>query len=151
MIDGVKLKKLKWIPDERGRLMEILRGSDELFEKFGQAYITTIYPGVVKAWHYHKKQVDNFTVLHGMAKIVLYDGRPGSPTKGEVLELFVGDFYPLLIQVPKEVLHGFKGIGEREALILNIPSEEYNRDDPDEYRLDPHDNDIPYDWNRCDG
>ncbi len=151
MIDGVKLKKLKWIPDERGRLMEILRGSDEIFEKFGQAYITTIYPGVVKAWHHHKKQVDNFTVLHGMAKIVLYDGRPGSPTKGEVLELFVGDFCPMLIQVPKEVLHGFKGTGEREALILNIPSEEYNRDDPDEYRLDPHDNDIPYDWNRCDG
>ncbi len=151
MIDGVKLKKLNWIPDERGRLMEILRGSDDLFEKFGQAYITTVYPGVVKAWHYHKKQVDNFTVLHGMVKIVLYDGRPKSPTKGEVLEFFVGDFYPLLIQVPKEVLHGFKGIGEQEALILNIPSEEYNRDAPDEYRIDPHNNEIPYDWNRCDG
>ncbi len=151
MIDGVVVKKLNWIPDERGRLMEILRGSDDLFQKFGQAYITTVYPSVVKGWHYHKKQVDHFAVLRGMAKIVLYDNRPDSPTKGEVIEFFTGDFNPLLIKVPTHVLHGFKGIGEQEAHILNIPTEEYNRDNPDEYRLDPHDNDIPYDWNNCDG
>ena len=151
MIEGVRTKKLRWLPDERGRLMEILRASDEIFRNFAQAYVTSVYPGVVKAWHYHKKQVDNFAVLRGMVKIVLYDDRPGSPTRGELLEFFSGDFNPVLIQVPCGVLHGFKGVGEQEALILNLPTREYDHAEPDEFRIDPHENDIPYDWNRRDG
>lgn len=80
MIDGVKVKKLKVIPDERGRLMEILRRDDEIFKKFGQVYATTAYPGVVKAWHYHKKQTDNFTCVSGAIRLALYDARPNSNT-----------------------------------------------------------------------
>ena len=53
MIRDVKVKNLRCIPDERGRLMEILREDDEVFERFGQVYMTTNYTGVVKAWHYH--------------------------------------------------------------------------------------------------
>lgn len=151
MIDGVKVKKLKWIPDERGSLMEILRASDSQFEQFGQVYITTAYPGVVKAWHYHKIQTDNIAIIKGMAKLVLYDNRPSSPTKGELMEFFAGELNPLLIQVPPNVLHGFKGIGEKEAVFLNVPTEEYNHENPDEYRFDPLDNEIPYNWNRRDG
>ncbi|MBI5787688.1 MAG: dTDP-4-dehydrorhamnose 3,5-epimerase family protein [Candidatus Schekmanbacteria bacterium] len=151
MIEGVKIKKLKWIADERGRLMEILRGSDQIFRNFAQVYITTAYPGVVKAWHYHKKQTDSIAIIKGMAKLVLYDSRDDSPTKGEIMEVFAGDFNPLLVQVPPFVLHGFKGIGESEAIFMNIPTEEYNPQQPDEYRLDPHNGGIPYDWNRRDG
>ena len=77
MIKGVKIKELRVIPDERGWLMEILRCDDELFKKFGQVYVTTAYPGVVKAWHLHKKQTDNFTCIHGSMKVVLYDDREG--------------------------------------------------------------------------
>jgi len=146
LIEGVKIKKLKPIPDERGRLMEILRNDDELFIKFGQVYITTAYPGVIKAWHYHKKQTDNFTVLKGMAKVVLFDNRNGSPTKGMVNEFLVGMHNPLLIQIPKMVYHGFKCVSEEEVVILNIPTDTYNYEAPDEYRIDPYDNDIPYDW-----
>ena len=151
MIDGVKVKKLRVIPDERGRLMEILRSDDELFEKFGQVYMTAAYPGVVKAWHYHKVQTDNLAIVKGMMKLVLYDPREGSPTKGEVNEFFVGEHNPLLIQIPKNVYHGFKCISEGEAIAINCPTEPYNYDEPDEYRVDPHDNDIPYDWARKDG
>lgn len=151
LIEGVKIKKLKPIPDERGRLMEILRNDDELFIKFGQVYITTAYPGVIKAWHYHKKQTDNFTVLKGMAKVVLFDNRNGSPTKGMVNEFLVGMHNPLLIQIPKMVYHGFKCISEEEVMILNIPTETYNYESPDEYRIDPYDNDIPYDWKKKNG
>jgi len=151
MIDGVKVKKLRVIPDERGRLMEILRADDPEFVKFGQVYMTTVRPGVVKAWHAHRKQVDSMTVVSGMAKIVLYDGRDGSPTRGEVNEFFVGEHNPILVQVPKGVQHGMKGIGEREAIVINTVSEPYDRDAPDECRLHPHDNDIPYDWARKDG
>ena len=85
MIEGVKIKKLKVIPDERGRLMEMLRADDDLFMRFGQVYMTTAYPGAVKAWHYHKKQVDNFVVVKGMMKVVLFDGRESSPTSGRLM------------------------------------------------------------------
>ena len=146
MIEGVKLKELRVIPDERGRLMEILRCDDEMFEKFGQVYMTTTYPQVVKAWHYHKIQDDNFAAIKGMVKVVLYDGREDSPTRGEVNEFFVGEHNPLLIHVPKGVYHGWKCIGEEEAIVVNCPTEKYNYEQPDEYRL-PYDTaEIPYDW-----
>lgn len=151
MIDGVKIKDLKVIPDERGRLMEILRSDDELFIKFGQAYLTTAYPGVTKAWHYHKIQTDNFAVIKGMMKLVLYDSREDSPTHGEVNEFFLGEHNPKLLQIPPYVYHGFKCISEEEALVINIPTEVYKYKRPDEYRLDPHTVEIPYDWARKDG
>ena len=151
MIEGVKVKKLRVIPDERGRLMEMLRDDDEIFQKFGQAYLTTAYPGAVKGWHYHKKQIDNFVVVSGMMKVALYDGRKDSPTHGEVNEFFMGVHNPVLIQIPPFVYHGFKCISESEALVVNIPTEVYNYDQPDEFRVHPHDNDIPYDWERKEG
>jgi dTDP-4-dehydrorhamnose 3,5-epimerase len=150
MIEGVKIKKLKVIPDERGRLMEMLRSDDELFITFGQVYLTTAYPGVVKGWHYHKKQTDNMVVVKGMMKIVLYDAREGSSTKGEVNEFFMGIHNPILLQIPPFVFHGFKCIGEEEAMVINCPTETFNYEDPDEFRVDPHENDIPYDWGRAD-
>jgi dTDP-4-dehydrorhamnose 3,5-epimerase len=151
MIHGVKIKDLRVIPDERGRLMELLRSDDELFTKFGQAYLTTAYPGVTKAWHYHKIQTDNFVVIKGMMKLVLYDSREDSPTHGEVNEFFLGEHNPKLLQIPPYVYHGFKCISEQEAMVINIPTELYNYKKPDEYRLDPHTVEIPYDWSRKDG
>ena len=151
LINGVKIKKLRVIPDERGRLMEMLRCDDDLFIKFGQAYITTAYPGVVKGWHYHKKQTDNFAVVKGMMKVVLYDGREDSPTKGEVNEFFMGVHNPMLLQIPTYVYHGFKCISEEEAMVVNCPTEPYNYSEPDEFRVHPHENDIPYDWAGRDG
>jgi dTDP-4-dehydrorhamnose 3,5-epimerase len=151
MIDGVKVKDLRVIPDERGRLMEILRCDDEAFAKFGQVYMTTAYPGVVKAWHYHKIQIDNMAVVSGMMKLVLYDGREQSPTKGEVMEIFFGEHRPCLVTIPAMVYHGFKCISDKEAIVVNVPTEPYNRREPDEYRVPPHDNDIPYRWERKDG
>lgn len=151
LIEGVKVKPLRVIPDERGRLMEILRSDDELFERFGQVYLTTAYPGVVKAWHYHRKQDDHMVVVRGMMKIALYDNRDGSPTKGELNEFFMGDHNPILLKIPKMVYHGFKCISETEAMVVNVPTEVYNYQEPDEFRLDPHAGGIPYDWSRRDG
>ena len=151
MIEGVMIKKLKVIPDERGRLMEILRIDDEMFKKFGQVYMTTAYPGVVKGWHYHKKQYDNMAVVKGMMKIVLYDGRLDSSTYSEINEFFAGEHNPVLIHVPPFVYHGFKCISQEEAVVVNTPTEAYNYTDPDEFRVHPQDNDIPYEWDRKDG
>lgn len=151
LIDGVRTKKLSVHADERGRLVEMLRADDELFEKFGQAYLTSAYPGVVKAWHYHEKQVDHFVCVHGMMKVVLYDEREGSRTRGLVNEFFLGVHNPLLVRIPAGVYHGFKCISEHEALIVNIPTEVYHYAEPDEFRIDAHDPRIPYDWARTDG
>jgi len=151
MIDGVIVKKLKVIPDERGRLMEILRSDDNFFEKFGQVYMTTAYPGVVKGWHYHKKQFDNMAVVKGMMKIVLYDSRKESASFGEINEIFAGINNPVLVHIPPFVYHGFKCISADEAIVVNAPTEVYNYKEPDEYRLPAHDNDIPYKWDRKDG
>ncbi len=151
MISGVLVKKLKVIPDERGRLMEILRNDDEMFSRFGQVYMTTAYPGVVKGWHYHKVQSDNMAVVRGMMKIVLYDPRDGSPTKGQVNVFFAGEHNPILVHIPPFVYHGFKCVSPEEAVVVNTPTETYNYKEPDEFRVDPHKNDIPYDWDRKDG
>jgi dTDP-4-dehydrorhamnose 3,5-epimerase len=151
MIDGVKTKQLKVIPDERGRLMEILRSDDSLFEKFGQVYMTTTYPGVVKAWHLHKKQTDNVACIQGMIKLVIFDPRENSPTRRELNEFYLGTHNPLLVQIPTGVFHGWACVSEEEAIVVNIPNRLYDYEDPDEHRLDPHRNDIPYDWKRKDG
>ncbi len=150
-IYGVKTKVLRVIPDERGWLMEILRADDaDLFTTFGQTYISATYPGVVKAWHYHRRQVDHFACVAGMVKLVLVDTRPESPTNGAINEFFIGTHNPMLVQVPSLVYHGWKCISTETALVVNVPTEPYNYAEPDEYRLEPH-HTLPYDWTRKDG
>ena len=150
-IHDVVTKPLRVIPDERGWLMEILRSDDSaLFERFGQVYVSATYPGVVKAWHYHKRQVDFFACVAGMVKLVLVDTREGSPTQGAVNEFFLGTQNATLVRVPNLVYHGWKCIGLEPSLVVNVPTEPYRYDDPDEYRLDPHGT-LPYDWTRKDG
>jgi dTDP-4-dehydrorhamnose 3,5-epimerase len=151
MIEGVKIKKLKVIPDERGFVMEMLRDDDEVFQRFGQVYLSVVYPGVVKGWHYHQKQTDHFVFVKGMAKVVLYDRREGSPTRGEVNEFFMGEQNRILLVIPPLVLHGMKGIGSEPAYLINVPTEHYAHGDPDEHRVAPHGSEVPYDWGLKDG
>jgi dTDP-4-dehydrorhamnose 3,5-epimerase len=150
-IRDVKVESLRVIPDERGWLMEILRADHpELFTKFGQVYISATYPGAVKAWHYHKVQVDNFACVAGMVKLVLVDTREGSSTNGVVNEFFLGAQQPLLVQVPAGVYHGWKCISLETSIVVNVPTEVYRYDRPDEFRIEPHGT-LPYDWARKDG
>jgi len=151
LIEGVEVRRAKVLIDQRGRLGEIMRADDKWFEKFGQVYFTTTYPGVVKAWHYHKKQTDHIYLIKGTAKIALYDSRANWPSHKTVNEVYLGEHCPGLLRIPPGVFHGWMCVSSQEAYIVNIPSEMYNYDEPDEFRLDPHDNDIPYDWARRDG
>lgn len=151
MIDGVVTKKLRVMPDERGYLMEMLRRDDPFFQQFGQVYLSVVNPGVVKGWHYHEVQTDHFVIVRGMAKVVLYDRRDTSPTRGEVNEFFLGDRNPMLVTIPPGVLHGMKGVGTEPAYLINVPTEPYDYESPDEYRVDPRSPDIPYDWSLKEG
>jgi len=146
MIEGVMLKQLKRHADERGYLMEMLRSDDEMFGKFAQAYVSLNYPGVIRAWHYHKKQDDIWVCVKGMIKAVIYDSRDGSPTYGEVNEFFLGDNNPIMIKIPVGTMHGYKTIGVEPSLLINFPSELYNPQEPDEYREPWNSEKIPYDW-----
>ena len=145
-ISGVKVRKLRLTPDDRGWLMEMLRSDWEEFERFGQTYVTACYPGVVKAWHYHKHQTDHFICVGGMAKVALYDPRDNSPTKGMVNEFFMGTLNPILVKIPNMVYHGFTAVDSKTAVIVNVPTEVYKYDKPDEYRIPYDDPSIPYRW-----
>ena len=149
-IEGVQVKPLRVIPDERGWLMEVLREDDEIFERFGQVYVSATYPGVVKAWHFHTRQTDNFACVAGMIKLVLVDTREGSPTRDTINEFFLGVHNPVLVQVPNLVYHGWKCISDVPSLVINVPDEPYDRVHPDEQRIAPHGT-LPYDWSRRDG
>lgn len=144
MIEGVIIKPLKKMPDERGCIYHMLRGDDPIFEKFGEIYFSIVYPGVIKGWHLHKKMTLNYAVPVGMIKLVLYDDRENSPTKGNLLEIFIGEENYMLVKIPPMVWNGFKGIGIKPAIVCNCATIPH---DPEEIaRKDPFSNDIPYDW-----
>jgi dTDP-4-dehydrorhamnose 3,5-epimerase len=144
LIEGVKITPLKIIPDERGAIFHMLRSDDPIFEKFGEIYFSKVYPGVVKGWHLHKKMILNYAVPVGMIKLVLYDDRNNSSTKGEIMEIFIGVENYVLVTIPPNVWNGFKGIGTEPAIVANCATLPY---DPNEIiRLDPINNNIPYDW-----
>lgn len=146
LIQGVLTRQLNRIVDERGYLAELLRSDWDIFERFGQLYLTTARPGVIKAWHMHEKQTDHFVCIQGMVKLVLCDTRQDSPTHRMINEFFIGEENLLLVKIPPQVMHGFKAIGTSMAVMLNCPTEPYNYETPDEYRL-PYDTpEIPYDW-----
>ena len=146
MIEGVEIKKLTRHADERGFLMELLRADDPIFTNFGMAYVSMNYPGIVRAWHYHKKQDDYFVVVKGMAKVALYDMREGSPTLGQVDEYYLGDNNNIVLHIPVGVAHGYKTVGTEPSFLINFPSEPYDAQDPDEYRLPWDAEQIPYSW-----
>jgi dTDP-4-dehydrorhamnose 3,5-epimerase len=145
-IEGVVVTDLKVVRNERGRLMEVQRADEPTFPGFGQAYVTATFPGVVKAWYRHTAQVDQLAVVSGELRLALYDSREGSPTCGTVAELRLGDGQPLLVQIPPGVWHGFQAVGDREALILHLNTVAYDAAAPDEERLDPGTDAIPYRW-----
>lgn len=151
MIDGVVTKKLKVICDSRGWLMEMMRADDPFFERFGQVYVTCCYPGAVKGWHYHEVQTDHWVIVSGDAKVALFDRRPASPTKGETNEFFMGERNPMLLVIPAGVLHGFTALAGKPAILMNCPTELYDYDDPDEFRVAHDDPEIGYDWGIAQG
>lgn len=144
MIEGVKIMPLKQIADERGKIMHMLRCDQEYFLKFGEIYFSCVHPGAVKAWHIHHEMTLNYAVVHGKIKLVLFDERPSSATKGELMELYLSPENYQLVQIPPRVWNGFKGVGDYTAIVANCATIPH---DPAEIeRLDPLDNHIPYDW-----
>ena len=144
MIEGVRCVPLKRIPDERGTILQMLRATDPYFIKFGEIYFSTVYPGVVKGWHLHSRMTINYAVPFGAIKLVLYDDRDGSASRGEVQELFVGEGNYCLVTVPPFLWNGFKGIAAPFSIVANCAT--IPHDPAETTRLDPFSPSIPYDW-----
>ena len=144
-IDGVTVTPLRRIPDERGAVFHMLREDSPVFERFGEIYFSTIYPGVVKGWHVHKRMTLNYAVPAGMIKLVCYDDREGSPTTGQRAGDACGRAQLRAGHDPARS----SGTASRARARHRHwwPTARRSPHDPDEIdRLDPFDNDIPYDW-----
>lgn len=146
-IEGVICKSLIVHADERGWLMEILRADEQLFDKFGQCYVTVTHNSAIKGFHMHRRQTDYIVCVRGMLKMVLYDGRDDSHTAGNIAEIYIGDMNPTLVIIPPGVYHGWKAYAG-DAYVINCPTIPYDSTHPDECRMDPHG--IGYDWDRID-
>lgn len=147
-IEGVIIRPLKKIPDERGTIMHGVR-RDNALNEFGEVYFKKLYYGVVNGWHVHETLILNYICILGMIKLVLYDMRENSPTKGVLQEFFIGEDNYSLVHIPPGVANGSKGMGFPYSIMVNIASEPH---DPDRkyLRIDPHSGEIPYDWARRD-
>ena len=144
MIDGVHVRPLRRIADERGTIMHMLRTDDPHFEEFGEIYFSTIYPGIIKGWHIHTRMTLNYAVVSGAIKLVLYDDREHSATRGKIQQVILGPDSYSLVTIPPMIWNGFKGIGTTTSIVANCATIPH---DPDEIkRRDPFDPSIPYDW-----
>lgn len=144
MIDGVRITPLRQIPDERGTVMHMLREDAPHFERFGEIYFSWVYPGAIKAWHLHREMTLNYSVPVGRIKLVLYDDRDNSSTRGELMELFLGDARYELVTIPPGVWNGFKGVGTTPAMVANCSTIPHRPEEIE--RLDPESGIIPYSW-----
>ncbi|MGH2867770.1 MAG: dTDP-4-dehydrorhamnose 3,5-epimerase family protein [Solirubrobacteraceae bacterium] len=143
-IHDVRVTQLRRIPDERGAILPMLRADDPTFERFGEIYFSLVYPGVVKGWHVHRRMTLNYAVPVGMVKLVCWDDREDSPTRGAVQEIHLGELAYALVTIPPLVWNGFKGEGTTAAVVANCATEPH---DPEEIaRLDPFSDRVPYDW-----
>ncbi len=145
MIDGVIIKPLKRIPDDRGIIMKMQEASDPEFKGFGEIYFSTVYPGIVKGWHLHKHAILNYAVIKGHIKLVLFDNREHSKTQGEIQEIYIGDANFALVQIPANVWNGFMGVGTEPAIIADLITVVHEEDEM--VRIDPHQNAlVKYNW-----
>lgn len=144
MIRDVQLKPLSVHADDRGYFMELLREDDGFFTRFGQSNYSVAYPGVVKAWHWHRQQDDLWFVVSGMAQVGLHDLREDSPTRGQTDVFYLGEQNRGLLYIPHGVAHGYRVLGTTPVALVYHTTHVYNPSD--ELRLAWNDPTIGFDW-----
>lgn len=151
-IEGVVSARGVVQADHRGSLMETVNFADPFWEEpVVYAYTFTVAPGRIKGWGMHKIQADRYVVLSGPLRVVLYDGRPGSPTFRRFAQFSFDDEAPGFLRIPAGVWHADQNVGEEPCRVVNFPTQPYDHDDPDKYRIDPASGEIPFDFTLRDG
>ena len=144
MIHDVKITTLKIISDNRGKVMHMLRRDSSIFKNFGEIYFSTIYTNLIKGWHLHKEATLNYACVKGKVKLVLFDDRDSSPTKGKLYELILSPENYFLVTVPPNILNGFKGLDKSESIIANFLTLPHN--EKEMVRKEPNDKKFNYNW-----
>lgn len=148
LIDGVTLQPFPLWPDDRGYFLEVARLQKGLVSQFPpettQVSAAVNYPGIIKAFHYHRFQTDYWVPAAGLLQVVLVDLREGSRTFGAKNTLYVGNLRPWQVRIPPGVAHGYKVIGREPSTLVYITDRTY--DPSDEGRIPYNDSNIAYDW-----
>lgn len=148
-IEGVIVAPQKRIIDARGGIMHMQKATDEIFRGFGEIYFSFANPGVIKGWHVHSRMYVNNCIISGTAKLVCYDLREASNTKGNLMEIYLGRENYCTVQIPPGIANGYMAVGNEPALLANCASIPH---DPTEISyIDPHSRKIDYDWSVKDG
>ena len=143
-IKGVEIIKKKVISDGRGKILHMLRNDDKNFEKFGEIYFSYVKPKKIKAWHIHTKMTLNYAAAYGKIKIVLFDDRKNSPTKGTIQEIFLSNSNHILVSIPPLIWNGFCSINDDIAILANCS--DIPHDKSEIKRLPYNDPMFPYKW-----
>jgi dTDP-4-dehydrorhamnose 3,5-epimerase len=146
-MDGLIVTPLRRIPDERGTVFHMLRASDPHFAGFGEIYFSSVYRDAVKGWHRHAEMTLNYACVWGRVKLVVLDDRAGSPSRGDVEEIFLGPDNYSLVTIAPGLWNGFKGMAE-VSIVANCCTHEH--DPRRSERVDPYLNNLGYDWGRRD-
>lgn len=144
MIEGVIISKKKQIVDDRGKIMQMLRNDDQIFNSFGEIYFSCINENKIKAWHLHKKMTLNYSVIHGKIKLVLFDDRDSSSTKGMVEEILLSPEDHCLVTIPPLIWNGFISLFAGTSVVANCT--DIPHDKSEIIRKDFNDDSIPYNW-----
>ena len=144
MIEGIKITPLNQIEDDRGKVMHMLRTDSPVFKKFGEIYFSTIYHQSIKGWHLHKESALNYVCIKGKVKLVLFDDRKESASKGVLQELILTPENYFLVTIPPYIWNGFKGIAKEESIIANCLTLPHN--EREMVRKDPFDKSFNYEW-----
>lgn len=144
MINDVIQIPLKKIADERGAILHMMKSTDNHFDRFGEIYFSVAYPGIIKGWHEHTLQTQNYAVISGMIKLVMYDNRPSSTTYKKLMEIFIGELNYSLVKIPIGIVNGYKCIGTKPCIVANCSDRPY--EEGEMVRYDPFGNFVPYKW-----
>jgi dTDP-4-dehydrorhamnose 3,5-epimerase len=151
-LEGVDLAAAVVQADHRGTLMETVNFDSPFWEEpVVYAYTFTVAPGRIKGWGMHRRQTDRYAALAGRLRVVLYDGRPASETFQRFAEFYFSDEAPGFLRIPPGVWHADQNIGEMPCRVTNFPTEPFDREAPDKYRIDPASGEIPFDFALRDG
>ena len=141
-IDGVLIIPQKIIDVIGGDVLHGMKSSDPGYMGFGEAYFSMVDPGVVKAWKRHREMTLNLIIPFGAVRLVFYDDRGNSMSKGRYKEIIISRDNYCRVKVPPMVWFGFQGVYQNTSVLLNIADVEHSPGEVDKKDI----NDIKYSW-----
>ncbi|HVF69982.1 MAG TPA: dTDP-4-dehydrorhamnose 3,5-epimerase family protein [Chthoniobacterales bacterium] len=152
LLHGVTFRRVPLHLDDRGSVCEMFDVRWNWHpDPLVFVYCFTIRPGKVKGWGLHKEHQDRYFVLVGELEVVMYDVRPDSPTHGRIFRVVLSEFDRRLMNIPANVWHANRNIGNKDTVVVNFPTKPYDHAHPDKYRLPIDTDQIPYKFDGASG